>query len=227
MPLPFQTADALLEGLPEAEARRIAARFVERRYPRDAVVFHEGADADSLLVVKTGIVKLLALSEKGTEATLHILRPGDVFGEVAVTEPMRPFTAVAVTDAVLSVLPRKSLCDLLAASPAFARNLLELLSKRLGQVEREFAGIVNAWAHHRLACELLHLAGDLGVETGDGTLIPLRLTHEELSNLIGTTRETVTILLRKFEEMGIIRRRSRQIIVDRPRLAEYAHIAAS
>ncbi len=225
MPLPFQTANVLLGDLPAAEADGIAALFVERRYPRDAVVFHEGADADALLIVKAGIVKLVALSEGGTETTLHILRPGDVFGEVAVTEPVRPFTAVAVTDAVLSVLPRKPLCELLASSPAFARNLLALLSKRLGQVEREFAGIVNAWAHHRLARELLHLAGDLGVETADGTLIPLRLTHEELSNLIGTTRETVTILLHKFEEMGIIRRRSRQIIVDRPRLAEYAHVA--
>ncbi len=225
MPLPFQTADALLGSLPAAEARRIGALFVERRYPRDAVVFHEGADADALLIVRSGIVKLLALSEKGTETTLHILRPGDVFGEVAVTEPVRPFSAVAVTDAVLSVLPRQALLDALAASPALARNLLELLSKRLGQVEREFAGFVNAWAHHRLARELLHLAGDLGVETEEGTLIPLRLTHEDLSNLIGTTRETVTILLRKFEEMGIIRRHSRQIIVDRLRLAEYAHVA--
>ncbi len=227
MPLPFQSADALVRGLPKGDAAKIAARCVTRRYPRDTVIFHEGADADALLVVTFGIVKLVALSEKGTETTLHILRPGDVFGEVALTETVRPFTAVAVTDTVLSVLPRNALCDLLDSSPAFARNLLELLSKRVGQVEREFAGIVNAWAHHRLACELLHLAGDLGVETRDGTLIPLRMTHEELSNLIGTTRETVTILLRKFEGMGIIRRRSRRIIVDRARLAEYAHVAAS
>ncbi len=225
MPLPFQTADVLLRDLPDAEAREIAALFVERRFSREGVVFHEGADANALFIVKAGIVKLLALSERGTETTLHILRTGDVFGELAVTEPVRPFTAVAVTDTVLSVLSRTQLLRLLASSPAFARNLLELLSKRLGQVEREFAGIVNAWAHHRLARELVHLAGDLGVETRDGTLIPLRLTHEELSNLIGTTRETVTILLHKFEEMGFIRRQSRRIIVDRPRLAEYAHIA--
>ncbi len=225
MPLPFQTANVLFGDLPEAEARGIAALFVERRCPRDAVVFHEGADADALFIVRTGIVKLVALSEKGTETTLHLLRPGDVFGELAVTEPVRPFTAVAVTDAVFSVLSRKALLDLLASSPAFARNFLELLSMRLGQVEREFAGLVNAWAHHRLARELLHLAGDLGVEIADGTLIPLKLTHEELSNLIGTTRETVTLLLHKFEEMGIIRRQSRQIVVDKPRLAEYAHIA--
>ncbi|MGE5663556.1 MAG: Crp/Fnr family transcriptional regulator [Deltaproteobacteria bacterium] len=225
MPLPFQTANVLLRGLPDAEVRGIAAKLVERRFPRDAVVFHEGSDADALFIVKSGFVKLVALSEEGTEAILHIVRPGDVFGELAVTEPVRPFTAVALTDAVLSVLPRAALRDLLESSPAFARNLLELLSKRLGQVEREFAGLINAWAHHRLARELLHLAVDLGVETRDGTLIPLRLTHEELSNLIGTTRETVTILLRKFEDMGIIRRRSRRIVVDRPRLAEYAHIA--
>jgi CRP-like cAMP-binding protein len=225
VPLPFQTANVLLRDLPDAEARGVAAKFLERRFPRDAVVFHEGSDADALFIVKSGFVKLVALSENGTEATLHILRPGDVFGELATTEPVRPFTAVALTDAVLSILPRTALHDLLDSSPAFARNLLKLLSKRLGQVEREFAGLLNAWAHHRLARELLHLAVDLGVETRDGTLIPLRLTHEELSNLIGTTRETVTILLRKFEDMGIIRRRSRHIVVDRPRLAEYAHIA--
>ncbi|MGE5190290.1 MAG: Crp/Fnr family transcriptional regulator [Gemmatimonadota bacterium] len=225
MPLPFQTAKALLGNLPDGEAGGIEALFVERRYLRDAVVFHEGADADALFIVKAGFIKIAALSERGTETTLHILRPGDVFGEPAVTEPVRPFSAVAVTDAVLSVLPRARLLGLLESSPAFARNLVNLLSKRMGQVEREFAGLVNAWAHHRLARELLHLAADLGVETRDGTLIPLPLTHEELSNLIGTTRETVTILLRKFEEMGIIRRRSRRIVVDRPRLAEYAHIA--
>lgn len=227
MPLPFQTAKTLLGNLPAADAGAVAALFVERRFPRDAVVFHEGSDADALFAVKAGFVKLVALSENGTEATLHILRPGDVFGELAVTEPVRPFTAVAVTEAVLSVLPRKPLLHLLDSSPAFARSFLELLSKRLGQVEREFAGLLNAWPHHRLARELLHLAVDLGVETSDGTLIPLRLTHEDLSNLIGTTRETVTILLRKFEDMGVIRRRSRRILVDRPRLAEYAHVAGA
>lgn len=225
VPLPFQTANVLLRGLPDPDARRVASLFAERRFPRDAVIFHEGADADALLVLRSGIVKLVSLSERGTETTLHILRPGEVFGEAAVTEPARPFTAVAVTDAVVDILPRTSLLDLLSTSPAFARSLVGLLSMRLGQVEREFAGTVTAWAHHRLARELLHLAGDLGVETRDGTLIPLRLTHEELSNLIGAARETVTILLQKFEEMGIIRRESRRIIVNRPRLAEYARVA--
>jgi len=91
-------------------------------------------------------------------------------------------------------------------------------------VEREFAGIVNAWRITGWRASFSTSRGP-GRRDAGRHAHPLQLTHEELSNLIGTTRETVTILLGKFEEMGIIRRQSRRIIVDRPRLAEYAHIA--
>jgi CRP-like cAMP-binding protein len=92
------------------------------------------------------------------------------------------------------------------------------------QVEREFAGLIHAWAWHRLAKELLHLAEDLGEDARGGTRIALKLTHEDLANLIGTARETVTIQLHKFEELGLIRREGRNLIVDRARLRDYVHV---
>jgi CRP/FNR family cyclic AMP-dependent transcriptional regulator len=225
--LPFPTSEELFHGIPDGKAREILDHFSERKFPPDAAIFHEGDPADALYIVKAGIVKLISLSEKGTESILHILRPGGIFGELIVNEEKRPFSAVTVTDVTVSLMKRTTLLDLLSTRPAFSLNFLRMLTARLLRVETEFADHLNAWAYHRLARELLHLAGDLGVETPAGTLIPLHLTHEDLSNLIGTARETVTIQLHKFEEMGMIHREGRRIIVDRPRLAEYLSVEAA
>jgi CRP/FNR family transcriptional regulator len=223
VPLPFPTMEELFRRIPEGEAREILDLFSEREYPPDAVIFHEGDPANALYILTSGVVKLISLSEKGVESILHILRPGEIFGELIIDEKKRPFSAVTVTDVTVSILKRNALLALFSSQPAFSRNFLSMLSTRLLQVEKEFADHLNAWAYHRLARELLHLADDLGVETPSGTLIPLHLTHEDLSNLIGTARETVTIQLHKFEEMEMIHREGRRIIVNRPRLTEYLH----
>ncbi len=224
MPLPFMTVRDLFEGLSEPEIRRIEGFCTEKRYRPDDVLFCRGDDARALFIVRRGLVKLVAVSESGAETILHILRAGDVFGEPIACEGRRPFTAVALTDAAATVLPREKFLALLSGIPAFSRAVLSTYAKRLLQVENGFADLLHAWAWHRLAKELLHLAADLGTEGPDGTLIPLHLTHEELSNLIGTSRETVTLQLRRFEEMGMIRRRGRHIVVNRPRMSEYVHV---
>jgi CRP/FNR family cyclic AMP-dependent transcriptional regulator len=222
--LPFQTSEELFRGIPEGEARKILDLCSERQFPPDAAIFREGDPADALFIVKTGLVKLVSLSERGTDSILNILRPGEIFGELVINQAKRPFTAVAVTDVTVFRLKRKDLLDLLSSISSFSRNFLGMLAARLLRVERDFADLLNAWAYHRLARELLHLACDLGEETPAGTLIPLHLTHEDLSNLIGTARETVTIQLHKFEEMGMIRREGRRIIVNRLRLADYLSV---
>lgn len=221
MPLPFPSLPELLHGLSEADSGRFHARCTYHRYHRDTEVFRQGDPPDGVCIVKKGLLKLVSISEKGTEQILHILRPGDVFGELILIGKPRPFTAVALTDAAVSILPLAMLQDLLATSPAFSRNYLLLLSTRLYELERTFPALVQAWPHHRLAKELLHLAKDLGDETPKGTRLTLHITHELLSNLIGASRETVTLLLHKFEEIGLLRREGRDLFLNRERLAEY------
>lgn len=226
MPLPFQTAGELFDGIPGAEARKIEGHFCGRDFPKDAALFYEGGPSDSLFILTKGMVKLVSLSEKGTETILHILRRDEVFGELLLVEGTRPFSAIAITDVSARTLPRGRFLELLTSCPAFCANYTRLLTRRLMKVESEFAGLIHAWAYHRLATELLHLAEDLGEDTPAGTRIVLRLTHEDLANLIGTTRETVTIQLHKFEEMALVRREGRRLIVDAPRLREYIRVAA-
>ncbi|HZD54873.1 MAG TPA: Crp/Fnr family transcriptional regulator [Candidatus Aquicultoraceae bacterium] len=224
MPLPFQTAGELFRELPDAERRRISSILTGRQYPRETVLFYEDGPGDSLYIVRKGLVKLVSSSERGTDTILHILRAGDVFGELLLVEGRRPFTAIAMTDVLADRLGRKDFLEVLSACPAFAANYARLLTLRLMQVEREFSGMVHAWSWHRLAKELLHLAEELGEDTRAGTRIAWKLTHEDLANLIGTARETVTIQLHKFEELGLIRREGRNLIVDRARLRDYVSV---
>jgi CRP/FNR family transcriptional regulator len=221
LPLPFLSIRELLSEVPEADADRFRALCAERRFPREKAIFYQDAEADALCILREGLVKIVSLSESGNRQILHILRPGDVFGELVLLPEPRPFTAEALTDAVVGILPRAGLLEMLSSSPAFARGYLRLLSRRLYEVERDFSDLLHAWPHRRLASELLHLASDLGDETPKGTRVSLRLTQEDLSNLIGASRETVTLLIRKFEEMGLLHREGRELYLNRERLAAY------
>ncbi|MGA8752522.1 Crp/Fnr family transcriptional regulator, partial [Candidatus Deferrimicrobium sp.] len=156
--------------------------------------------------------------DKGTETIVHILKEGAIFGELLLSEEQRAFSAVAGTDALVTVLPKGSLVELLAAIPSVSKNFIRLLSKRLAKVEREFGDFGHTWSYDRLSKVLLRLCDEHGRETPKGTLIPLRLTHEDLANLIGTTRETVTTQMIRFRRMGIVKSQDRFLVVDKSRL---------
>ncbi len=218
MPLSVLTAVELFRGVSDAETQRAARLFAERRYPPGATIFAKGDPGDSVFFVKEGLVRLVSVSEKGAETILHLFKPGDVFGELILSEERRAFSAVAATDVLVGVVSRRNFEELLSSLPSVARNFIRLLSRRLTRVEREFAGFGHTWSYHRLAMVLLELAREHGEKTPRGTKITVRLTHDDLAKLIGTTRETVTTQMNKLSRKGMVRREARLIVIDGPRL---------
>jgi CRP/FNR family transcriptional regulator len=214
MGLSVTTESDLFHGVAKADLERIVRLFTERRYRKGDTIFERGDSGDALYIVKEGLVKLASHSRRGTESILHLLPPGAIFGELILSEEKRAFTALAGTDAAVSVLPKQALVDLLTTVPAFAMNFTRLLSQRLAKVEREHAGFGHTWSYHRLANVLLKLGAEHGVKNTHGTAISLRLTHEELANLIGTTRETVSAQMGRFRRMGMVRREGKTLILN-------------
>ncbi|MGE5285055.1 MAG: Crp/Fnr family transcriptional regulator [Actinomycetota bacterium] len=214
MSLSVVTTADLFQGIAGAELEGILRFFTERRYPKGATIFERGDQGEALYVVKEGLVKLASHSGRGTVTILHLLPPGAVFGEILLSEETRAFTALAESDALVSILPKPSLIHLLSTFPAFSMNFIRLLSRRLAKVEMEFAGFGHTWSYHRLAKILLKLGAEHGVKTPRGILLSLRLTHEELADLIGTTRETVTTQLGRFRRMGLIRREGKSLLLN-------------
>jgi CRP/FNR family transcriptional regulator len=222
MPLTAIIAGDLLQGMTEPEREKFAAACAERRYHQGATIFSRGDTADSLYIVKEGSVRILSLADDGTETIVHILKPGEIFGELLLSEEKRALTATAGSDVQVTVLSKGRLVELLSAIPALAKNYIRFLSRRLVNVERHFVEFGHTWSYHRLARTLLKLCADHGRETPEGTVIPLRLTHEDLANLIGTTRETVTTQLNRFRRMKLVKRQDRFLVVHRTRLEEFA-----
>jgi CRP/FNR family cyclic AMP-dependent transcriptional regulator len=221
MPLFSNTAVELFQGISETESQRIARLCAERMYRKGATIFSKGDPSNALFIIKTGRVRILSFSDKGTETIVHILKEGAIFGELLLSEEKRAFTAVAGTDALVTVLSKGSLVEILAAIPTVSKNFIRLLSKRLTKVEMEFGDFGHTWSYNRLAKILLQLCEEHGKETPQGIMIPLRLTHEDLANLIGTTRETVTTQMIRFRRMGLVKRQDRFLVVNKLRLEEF------
>ena len=220
MALSVVTQTDLFQGIAQPDLEGIVRLFTERKYPKGATIFERGDSGEALYIVKEGLVKLASHSGQGTETILHLLPAGAIFGEILFSEERRAFTALAETDALVSVLPKQTLVRLLLTFPALSMNFIRLLSRRLAKVEMEFAGFGHTWSYHRLAKVLLQLGAEHGVKTPRGILLTLRLTHEELANLIGTTRETVSTQMGRFRRMGVIRKEGKSLLLNGSRLAK-------
>jgi CRP/FNR family transcriptional regulator, cyclic AMP receptor protein len=219
----FVTALDLFHGVAQRDVRKITSLCTEKWFARGVTIFREHESADSLYVLKKGMVRLISLSDQGKETILHILKPDEVFGELLLSEEKRPFTAIAAEDSLVTVISQESFVELLSAVPTVALNFIRLLSKRLATVEMGLAEFSHTWSYHRLARVLLQLSEKYGQEVPAGTLINVRLTHEDLANLIGTSRETVTTQLSKFTRMGLLKREARRFIVARSKLIDFIH----
>jgi CRP-like cAMP-binding protein len=215
------TALELFRDLSDAERQGIARFCPERRYRKDATIFSEGDPGDAMFIVTEGLVKLVSVSDKGTETILHLLKPDEIFGELLFAEERRAFDAVASTEVRVVTISRKGFEEILASLPGVARNFIRLLSRRLVRVERGLAGFGHSWSYHRLGRVLLQLAKEHGAPTPGGTRISLRLTHEDLAKLIGTTRETVSTQINRFKRMGLLKREGQHYVVETDRLTRF------
>ena len=220
MPLSINTAVELFLGLTEEESRKVTRRMEENRFLRGEAIFRKDDPSDSLFALMEGLVKIVAHSEKGAGTILYILRPTDIFGELLVVEERRPFDALAVTDVLAGVLSREDFIDLLAI-PRVGLNFIRILSRRLAHVEKGATEFRHTRSYQRLAKVLLQICGEHGVDTPGGVMLRLSLTHSDLADMIGTTRETVTNQLNRFHRMGLVWAHRRHLVVNRRRMADY------
>jgi CRP/FNR family transcriptional regulator len=193
----------------------------EKRFLRGAPIFRKDDPSDSLFALKEGLVKLVFHSIKGAGTILYILRPTDIFGELLLVEERRPFNALAVTDVLVGVLSRDDFLRLLSTISQIRLNFIRILSTRLAQVEKGVTEFSHTRSYQRLAKVLLRIGGEHGEEIPGGVLLRPSLTHADLADMIGTTRETVTNQLNRFHRMGLVWAHRRHLVVNRRGMADF------
>lgn len=185
-----------------------------RNYKKSMLIFMEGEPGEALYFIVTGKVKISKATKDGREQILHILQPGDVFAEVVLMDGgPYPATAEVIESGQIGMLVNADVENLIRTNSEIAVKLLKILSKRLRLAQIQVRDLALKDTYGRLASMLLMLGKDHGEETADGVKIDLPLNRQELANLIGTTRETVTRVLGDFKKYKCIDLDKQAIII--------------
>lgn len=206
----------LFEGIEEEEVERLARQAVLRKYARGETILSPGDPSERIYIIKRGRVKLSKYSPEGKEQILALLQSGDVFGALALVGGQENVHVEAFEETVVCSLRLEDFFAIVRAHPEIVLRLLKLLARRLEIAEREVEELVFQDVPGRLASLLLRLAREYGEPAPGGVRISLRLTHQDLANMIGATRETVTSVLGRFRTQGLLAFDRRRIVVLNP-----------
>lgn len=211
---------SLFNGLPADQIEALTMITIENSYLKGENIFSEDEQATGFYAVLSGRVKVFKLSSEGREQILHIFGPGEVFGEVPVFAGKKfPATADAMEASRILFFPRDSLIRLIEKNPAIALNMLAVLSKRL----RSFTSMIDDLSLRevpgRLAKHLLYLSE----QKQNSHDLELNITKGQLASLLGTIPETLSRILTKMAEQGIIESDGRKIrILERDTVEDLA-----
>ena len=188
---------------------------------RGQPIYLPGDHPDSVYLLKAGRVKISRISKEGKELTLGILVPGEVFGELEVLDgSLRDTVAEVLEDASICVIRREDFEEVLKKNPDLTIRLTKLIGFRLKKIESRIEDLVFCDVPVRLVRLLLSLSEEFGKQEDRGVRLGLRITHQEIANLIGSTRETVSATLNDFKRQGLLQLDHRSItLLDQVRLS--------
>ncbi|MDP9396744.1 MAG: Crp/Fnr family transcriptional regulator [Actinomycetota bacterium] len=208
----------IFQDLSDQEMSDIAARAPMRTVPPGTLLWSPHERHKVLFIVKAGRVRIYRVSPEGRRLTLAVLGPGALFGEMdLIGQRMGEGFAEAVEASVLCLMSEQDVRGMLLADFRIATRIIEGLGRRLAEVEQRLADTVLKTAPQRVAAVLCRLAtapAEAGLFARRGSEV--RLTHEQLADLVGTTRETTTKLLGDLRDAGLVRlRRGGIVVLDR------------
>jgi CRP/FNR family cyclic AMP-dependent transcriptional regulator len=203
-----------LGALEESAADALKAQGVHRRYPRGTALFHERQEADRVLVVLTGTVKLSAVSEDGREFVLALRGPGDLLGELGALDGMpRSASAIAVDDVEALAMSVADFRAFLEQHPRAALVILEMLATRLRDADRKRVEFAAQDSMSRVAARIVELSERFGEERDGAIRIDLPISQEELAGWTGCSRDSVVKALQAMRGLGWIDTERRRITV--------------
>ncbi len=207
----------LLQGATEEELASIERSGRKERFDTGAVVFGPTLTPKSVYLLSEGAVRIYRVSDRGAEATLGYIQPGEVFGELtAVTGKSRESYAEATTPSVVWRIPIDLFRNLLGSRSGVGERICQQIGHRLKQVESRVEGLMFHDARLRLALILRELAEHFGIQKESEIEIDGEFTQAELATLVGCSRQTLNQCLGELEGQGLVRRMQRRIRLPKP-----------
>ena len=203
----------LFASMDERDLAEIADLLIDRKFPKDAVIFEDGSMGDYMYVIHQGEVKVTKMSEDGREKILEILGEGGFFGEMALLDRQPRSASVKTTRAcTLLALSRQDFMALLRRNPDISLELIRELSRRLREDNEQIRGLLFERVEGRTRRLLRRRATEeLPDQPGFSATPPI--THQQLADLVGTSRETITRVIKELKDEGWLDQEGKRYIV--------------
>lgn len=202
----------LFSGLADRDLSRISDLMVTKKYRKNNLIFFEDDLGQNLFIIKHGRVKISRIDEKGDEVIFAIMGEGEFFGELSIIDGLtRSATVTSIDDVELLVLRRGDFLDMLQKFPQISITLLKELAIRIRKSDTQIKSLSLKDARGRVATTLIRLAEDIGV-MHDGKVIIKKLPlQKDLANISGTSRETISRVIKKLEQEGYFEKRGNTV----------------
>ena len=189
---------------------------------RHSNVYNCGDQDEMVYFIETGQVKLLMLSSEGRECILAIHTAGDIFGELCLSGlGARLETATAMKQTSLKQIPCSQFFARLSRDSLF-EGFVRYLAVRIADQQQVIANLVTVDSEQRLGKTLLQLARTLGKKDPRSIRIELKISHEELSEMVGTTRPRISLFMQRFHNLGLIEtNKNHFLIIKENKLTDY------
>jgi CRP-like cAMP-binding protein len=206
----------LFSDLSETSLKVITDKMVARSYGKEKMILIEESAGETFFLISEGTVKITRMSDDGREVILAILGEGDFFGEMALLDGEgRSANVVALEDAEVLTLQRSDFLDILERFPKIAIHLLKELTTRIRHSDQQIESLSLSGAEQRIALVLIRLAEEMG-QIKEGTVTIEHIPYQQdIANMAGTSRETVSRVYKMLEDKNQIMREGKILkIID-------------
>ena len=208
---------SLFQGISPDDLSRIVQVARRRQLQAGTFLFHQGDPAEMIYIPVRGRLKLTQITPEGDEVILRYVGVGEMSGATAMFgDTAYPASAETVEETIVLGWDDKTMIQLLGQHPRLGLNILHLLSMRLQELQDRLRELSTERVERRVARALLRLVHQLGRKADTGVLIDVQLSRHDLANMTGTTLYTVSRILSRWEEAGIVEAGREKVLIKHP-----------
>lgn len=202
----------LFRDLPEEGRQLLARHATTRTFKKNTIIISAGDQTDSLYVVLSGRLKIYLDDANGREITLRTVGPNESFGELAVlSEGPRAANVTTLTECRLAVISKQDFNDCLHNNPSIAFMIIRLLVERIREMTEDVSTLALLDVYGRVAKTLTRNSTEC-----DGKQLTSPMTHQDIANMVGSSREMVTRILKDLKTGGYISVKDKQLVLEKP-----------
>tara|TARA_B100000029_G_scaffold501356_1_gene574582 strand:+ start:795 stop:1472 length:678 start_codon:yes stop_codon:yes gene_type:complete len=210
----FLSTVPIFRDLDETDLLKVDKMSSEKNYPKGSMIILEEEFGDKIFIIKKGTIKITRVNDEGKEVILALLGSSEIFGEMAILDgEVRSANALAQENCELLSFTSKDFLDLLKNNFKVSLALMGELAKRLRKSDMQIEALSLSDAEHRIGVSILNLAEEMGVIRHGKVTIDNLPFQQDIANMAGTSRETVSRILKMFEDRNMITKEGHKVVI--------------